>query len=245
MFERIRNGINFANVVALLALFVALGGGAYAATKLKRNSVKSKHIKAEAVKGSDADESTFGTAPSAARATRATTASSAANASSVDGFTPEEFQFGDGFDDGANGVLADGATGGLELFEGAIEIECDSNPAFSYTDTGGDGGIATQIWVNGAHTEVGDGGVLPTADGNTTEEDSFEVHIAGGGGTVAEARISTVFVADLLGAGEDGCVAVFTTQENLGDVGPDATNARSAEAGGGRITGSLDLKRRP
>lgn len=36
-------------VVALLALFVALGGGAYAALKLPKNSVGSKQIKANAV----------------------------------------------------------------------------------------------------------------------------------------------------------------------------------------------------
>lgn len=40
-----------AMVVACLALFVALGSGAYAAVKLKPNSVKAKNIKANAVTG--------------------------------------------------------------------------------------------------------------------------------------------------------------------------------------------------
>ena len=42
---------NPAMVVACLALFVALGSGAYAAVKLKPNSVKAKNIKTGAVTG--------------------------------------------------------------------------------------------------------------------------------------------------------------------------------------------------
>lgn len=49
----IRQRLNYANVVATLALFVALGGGAYAATKLDKNSVKSKHIKDGQVQNAD------------------------------------------------------------------------------------------------------------------------------------------------------------------------------------------------
>jgi hypothetical protein len=40
----LRHHLSFANVVALLALFVALGGGAYAAFHLPKNSVRSKNI---------------------------------------------------------------------------------------------------------------------------------------------------------------------------------------------------------
>jgi hypothetical protein len=42
-----------AMVVALIALFVALGGGAYAAIKLPKNSVSSKQLKKGAVHNSD------------------------------------------------------------------------------------------------------------------------------------------------------------------------------------------------
>jgi hypothetical protein len=41
--------LTYANVVATLALFVALGGGAYAATQLKKNSVGTKQLKNGAV----------------------------------------------------------------------------------------------------------------------------------------------------------------------------------------------------
>ena len=45
--------LTFANVVSVLALFVALGGTTYAAVKLSNNSVRSKHIKDRAVKNRD------------------------------------------------------------------------------------------------------------------------------------------------------------------------------------------------
>jgi hypothetical protein len=44
-----RPRLTFANVVSCLALFVALGSGAYAATQLPKNSVGSKQIKKNAV----------------------------------------------------------------------------------------------------------------------------------------------------------------------------------------------------
>jgi hypothetical protein len=47
--QGIRKRLTFANVVACIALFVALGSGAYAATQLPKNSVGSKQIKKNAV----------------------------------------------------------------------------------------------------------------------------------------------------------------------------------------------------
>src|SRR3954463_9567909 len=47
--SKLRPGLTYPNVIATLALFTALGGGAYAATKLPKNSVGSKQIKANAV----------------------------------------------------------------------------------------------------------------------------------------------------------------------------------------------------
>jgi hypothetical protein len=64
--ERLRARLTYANVMATIAVFLALGGGAFAIT-LKRNSVGSKHIKPDAVAGVDANESTFGTVPDADR----------------------------------------------------------------------------------------------------------------------------------------------------------------------------------
>jgi hypothetical protein len=50
---RISSRLTYANVVASLALFVALGGGAYAAITLPKNSVGSKQIKNGSVKNAD------------------------------------------------------------------------------------------------------------------------------------------------------------------------------------------------
>src|SRR4051794_21449224 len=46
---RIRARLSYANITATLALFIALGGGAYAATQLPRNSVGSAQIRTNAV----------------------------------------------------------------------------------------------------------------------------------------------------------------------------------------------------
>jgi hypothetical protein len=45
----LRRYLTYANVIATLALFLALGGAAYAATQLPRNSVGTGQLKAEAV----------------------------------------------------------------------------------------------------------------------------------------------------------------------------------------------------
>lgn len=48
-----RERLSYANVMATLALFVALGGASYAAVKLPKDSVRSKQIKEDAVKASE------------------------------------------------------------------------------------------------------------------------------------------------------------------------------------------------
>ena len=58
MIDRLRRRLTYANVMATLAMFVALGGGAYAvatigARDIKKNAVRSKHIKRANVKRSD------------------------------------------------------------------------------------------------------------------------------------------------------------------------------------------------
>ena len=73
-----RPRLTYGNVVATLALFIALGGASYAAVKLEKNSVSSKQIKNGGVKtkdlGTDAatgakvDESSLGTVPFATNA---------------------------------------------------------------------------------------------------------------------------------------------------------------------------------
>jgi hypothetical protein len=99
------------NTIAMLALFVALGGTTYAATALPKNSVGTKQIKNNAVisakikanavtgakvkddslTGTDVLESSLGKVPSAStadNATHATTADNATHATSADGAAP-------------------------------------------------------------------------------------------------------------------------------------------------------------
>lgn len=49
LMTRLRSRLGYANVMATLALFIALGGGAYAATQLPKNSVGTKQLKNAAV----------------------------------------------------------------------------------------------------------------------------------------------------------------------------------------------------
>jgi hypothetical protein len=49
MRARIRAGLSYANVMATIAVFLALGGGAYAAMTLPKNSVGRKQLKTNAV----------------------------------------------------------------------------------------------------------------------------------------------------------------------------------------------------
>jgi hypothetical protein len=101
LLRKLQSHATYANVVATIALFLALGGGAYALT-LPKNSVKSKHIKDGQVKtndlgdgqvtsadaqdngltGTDILESSLGQVPSAA------------NADQLDGLDSASFQRG-------------------------------------------------------------------------------------------------------------------------------------------------------
>jgi hypothetical protein len=69
-----RERLTFANVMSVVAVFIALGGGAYAvslgkgdvkAKNIATNAVRSKHLKANTATGADIDESTLDTVPSA------------------------------------------------------------------------------------------------------------------------------------------------------------------------------------
>lgn len=95
---------SYANVVATVALFIALGGASYAATQLPKNSVGTKQIKASAittakikngaVTGAKVNVSTLGTVPSATKAEEAATAEKAAIAGQASSLNaPEAVHF--------------------------------------------------------------------------------------------------------------------------------------------------------
>jgi hypothetical protein len=96
--RRLRRHLSFANVIACLALFVALGGGAYAATqvngkyivkhsiganKLKNETITNKQIKKGTLNGSVIDVASLGTVPSAQTAVSSNSAGTANTANSA------------------------------------------------------------------------------------------------------------------------------------------------------------------
>jgi len=75
MFTRLCGRLSYANVVATLALFVALGGSSYAVSQisgsqLKNNSVPGKKLKRNTIGGKRVKESRLGTVPRARNASR-------------------------------------------------------------------------------------------------------------------------------------------------------------------------------
>ncbi len=61
--------LSYANIMATVALCVALGGGAYAASTAPKNSVNSKSVKNDSLTGADLQERSLGAVPSAESAT--------------------------------------------------------------------------------------------------------------------------------------------------------------------------------
>ncbi len=93
MAARLRRHLSFANAMSVIAVFIALGGAAYAVTKAPKNSVvsssirngqvKKKDLGKDAVTGAKVKESSLGQVPSAATADRATSAASADSATTA------------------------------------------------------------------------------------------------------------------------------------------------------------------
>jgi hypothetical protein len=96
MLTDLRTHLSYANVMATIAVFVALGGSGYAAVKidgknLKNRSVAGNKLKKNTLGGKEINESKLAKVPkatlanTATTATRAGTADSAGNASNLDG----------------------------------------------------------------------------------------------------------------------------------------------------------------
>lgn len=96
--SRLRRHFSYANVMASIAVFVALGGVSYAAAtinggkiisgtvgagKLKNGTLTSTQVKANSLTGSVINESSLGTVPSAQTAATATSAKTATSADSA------------------------------------------------------------------------------------------------------------------------------------------------------------------
>jgi hypothetical protein len=96
-----RPKLTYSNVVSTLCLFILLGGGAYAAAKLPKNSVGTKQLKKNAVKGPKVKNRSLtkvdirgpvDSATSAAEAAHAAQADRATTADKLGGLNPSAFQ---------------------------------------------------------------------------------------------------------------------------------------------------------
>ena len=111
----LRRRATFANIVSLIALFVALGGSSYAALRIgskqiANNSVRGVDVRDNNLTGKDVRESRLGTVPNALHARTAGRADSgrhADNAAALDGQTPAQLR--SGIDAATLGGLASGA----------------------------------------------------------------------------------------------------------------------------------------
>jgi hypothetical protein len=103
MLARSRARLTYANVVATLALFVALGGSSYAITRIGSREVKNRSLRGldlrrNTVTGKEVKESRLGTVPNALHAGSADTAGSAAAATvaadsqALGGLSPAAFE---------------------------------------------------------------------------------------------------------------------------------------------------------
>jgi hypothetical protein len=113
--RRLRSKLSYANVMATLAVFIALGGTSYAVTALPRNSVGSRQlrrhavtnskiapgavsgsrVKPNALTGAEINENALGPVPSARFADHSATAdsaTSAGNAATVNGVTANQLR---------------------------------------------------------------------------------------------------------------------------------------------------------
>jgi hypothetical protein len=85
MMSRLRSGLSYANVVATLALFVALGGSAYAVSQIGSKQVKNRSLKGidlrrNTLTGKEVRESKLGLVPHASAADNAHQADAALSA---------------------------------------------------------------------------------------------------------------------------------------------------------------------
>jgi hypothetical protein len=148
MLSRLRPRVTYANVVSTLCLFIVLGGGAYAAVTLPKNSVGSKQIKKNAVTSPKVKDGSLTAADVKSGqfalpgdlAKYLPLGGMAANSSALGGIGPGGFVHGagkrlsGGFDDSASGGELVPVPGG-----GSIKVSCGSSgyTTFFSRPTGG------------------------------------------------------------------------------------------------------------
>jgi hypothetical protein len=176
MLARLRDRLTYANVVATIALFAALGGGAYAAVQLPPKSVGTKQLKNKAVKrvkiaskavtgpkvapnaitGPKVNEATLGRVPEAQHANLAT------NAATLNDQTPDFFEAAQRHEFGSGNHQASVKQDLLEWTNAQVKVTTDGQPGDTpsvlvrNTAPSG-GGPLDLITESGTHVPVGAG----------------------------------------------------------------------------------------
>jgi hypothetical protein len=163
-----RSHLSFANVMSVLAVFIAIGGGAYAAG-IAKDSVKSKQIKAGAVKSAEL-------ADNAVTSTKVKDGSLHGN-----DFAAGELPAGPAGADAANVYAYVGSAGNLIYGKGAVDAARTSGfPAGDYTITF-DRDLTNCVGVAnvGTGNPVGDSGLTTGGDrANVFKIDATSVEVS-------------------------------------------------------------------
>jgi hypothetical protein len=166
--NRLRGKLTYANVISTLCLFLLLGGGAYAASGLSKNSVGTKQLKNSSVTakklkngavtgakvldgsltGADIKASTLGTVPQAS------------NADKLGGVAPGGFVQGAGHAFSTPGLVTVQASSTGTVLEipgfGAVSLVCSpaGNGSFSFTNHSGAPMYGTAQALNGGAVQL-------------------------------------------------------------------------------------------
>jgi hypothetical protein len=191
-----RSRLTYANVLSTVAVFIALGGGAYAATQLPANSVGTKQLKADAVKTGKVKNKTLLREDAAAGqfatpaqvAGRLPLGGTAANSSKLGGIAAAGFLQGTGhlvtvdFDKTADANDLVPVPGG-----GNVVLKCDANGSgvgFGNVDRDYDVyqsfARSNSAPTNG-HTTVHPGNAVTVSQSKTPLEAHFDVSSNAGG----------------------------------------------------------------
>jgi hypothetical protein len=172
-------------VVALIALAIALGGTAYAATQInggqiKNGTITGKKLKKHTLTGTQVDVAKLGKVPSAASADHATTAgsaTSAGNASTLGGVGAGSFVQGGG-QIYTNGATEPESTSTKNVMTipglGVLSMGCDSSGWTDYEISNATGD-SVQVSSTGNYFIQGSG-PQTEADGRTAKPDQFVVN---------------------------------------------------------------------
>jgi hypothetical protein len=227
-----RERLTFANVMSLIAVFFALGGGAYAislgkgdvkAKNIAKNAVRSKHIKADSATGADIDESTLDTVPTAENAQFADDADLANDSNTLQGLFPLDF----GLDWAEAGHVDQSDSAFFPAIAGDVQVACDATPTVQWDDLDGDG-VVTDVWINGTHEELPDGNSSAEYPASPPSEHTAEIHAWGGDDSISIIHVSVAFDDSADPSLDNTCAVAYSAHENFNFANLVSASARQA-----------------